>query len=205
MWHSVSLGVVCHNAPVSRRDLHKQRTRQAIADAGIQLFLTRGFDAVTVADIAEAADVAPRTFHRYFRDRDELLFADEAENREYLRAALAAHPFDPTRPLAALGAVLGALAARFDGGLAAARVRHRLIAASPALHARDLTKQAYIETELAGHLAGQLGVPLDADVRPRLWAKLGLACFFTAYQVWVHEGGELADHIERALGALPSS
>jgi len=190
--------------PVSRRDLHKQRTRKAITDAGLRLFQERGFDAVTVAEIAQAADVAPRTFHRYFPDRDELLFADEAEHHTVCREALAANPFDERRPLEALGAVLGALAARFDGELDAERARQRLIAKTPALRARDLTKQADIEAELAEHLAGQLGVGVDGDVRPRLWAKVALACFFSAYQVWVVQGGELPDHIGRALASVPS-
>jgi AcrR family transcriptional regulator len=196
--------MACHNVPVSRRDLHKQRTRKAITEAGMRLFQERGFEAVTVAEIAEAADVAPRTFHRYFPDRDELLFADEAEHRAMLREALAAHPFDEGRPLESLAAVLGALAERFDGELDAVRARQRLIAQTPALRARDLTKQADIEAEMADHLATQLGVGVDADVRPRLWAKVGLACFFSAFQIWVELGGELPDHIGRALASVPS-
>lgn len=189
---------------MSRRATHKQRTREAIAAAGMRLFLERGFEAVTVADIATAADVAPRTFHRYFPDRDELLFVDEAEHRAVLREALAAHPFDERLPLDTLSAILATLAAQFDAALEAARARESLIAASSALRARDLSKQADIETEIAEHIAARLDVGLDEDVRPRLWAKLGLACFFSAYQVWLRRGGELGEHLTVALAALPA-
>jgi len=57
---------------------------------------------------------------------------------------------------------------------------------------------------MAEHLAAQLGVGVDGDVRPRLWAKVGLACFFSAFGVWVELGGELSDHIGRALASVPS-
>lgn len=203
MWHSLPLGAVCHNIAVSRRELHKERTRAAIVEAGIRLFLERGFDQVTVADIAAAADVSPRTFHRYFPDRDELLFAEEAEHRALLRDALAAASFDPDRPLDLLAEVLAVQGARFDGRLDDARAHHRLITANPALRARDLTKRADIEVELAQHLAERLGVAPHTDVRPGLWAQLGLACFFSAYQVWLGQGGELSGHVDRALAALP--
>lgn len=183
--------------------MRKQRTRAAIVEAGIQLFGERGFTAVTVADIAEAADVAPRTFHRYFPDRDELLFADVTEHRQVVRDALEAQPFDPQRPLDTLAAVLTALASHFDGALDATRARDRLIRANPALHARDLTKQADIEDEITERLASNLGVTPDGDLRPRLWAKVGLACFFSAYRTWIIQGGTLATHITKSLAALP--
>ncbi|MFF1797728.1 TetR/AcrR family transcriptional regulator, partial [Kitasatospora sp. NPDC058263] len=61
------------------RTLKKQRTRQAIAEAAIALFLARGFDQVSVAEIAAAAEVSKPTLFRYFGSKEELVlhrFAD---------------------------------------------------------------------------------------------------------------------------------
>ncbi|GAA1690316.1 TetR family transcriptional regulator [Fodinicola feengrottensis] len=55
------------------RERKKQRTRQAISDAAIQLFLARGYDAVSVADVAAAAEVSKPTLFKYFRSKDELI------------------------------------------------------------------------------------------------------------------------------------
>ncbi|MFJ3788555.1 TetR/AcrR family transcriptional regulator [Kitasatospora sp. NPDC090091] len=61
------------------RTLKKQRTRQTIADVAIALFLDRGFDQVSVAEIASAAEVSKPTLFRYFASKEELVlhrFAD---------------------------------------------------------------------------------------------------------------------------------
>ncbi|GGM59034.1 TetR family transcriptional regulator [Dactylosporangium sucinum] len=59
----------------------KERTRQALSDAATELFAARGFEAVTVADIAASADVAVGTVFNYFRSKEELFFdrADAVE------------------------------------------------------------------------------------------------------------------------------
>lgn len=64
------------SAPPGRRERKKQQTRQAISDVATTLFMSRGFDAVTVAEIAAAADVAVQTVFNHFRTKEDLFFDD---------------------------------------------------------------------------------------------------------------------------------
>jgi AcrR family transcriptional regulator len=61
----------------SLRSRKKQRTRQEIADAALLLFARRGFDAVTVADIAREADVSEQTVYNYFKTKESLVFDED--------------------------------------------------------------------------------------------------------------------------------
>jgi len=63
------------------RDLKKQQTRTAIADTALRLFMKRGFDHVTVAEVAEAAGVSEKTVFNYFPSKEDLFF-DEVDERE---------------------------------------------------------------------------------------------------------------------------
>ncbi|GAA2596196.1 TetR/AcrR family transcriptional regulator [Streptomyces axinellae] len=67
--------------PVGRRERKKAATRQAIADAALRLFLARGYDQVSVRDIAEAADVSTTTVFKHFSGKEALVF-DRDEDRE---------------------------------------------------------------------------------------------------------------------------
>ena len=70
------------------RQRKKARSRRALADAALRLFLERGYDAVTVADIADAADVSVPTLFSYFRSKEALLFDLEPEIDAGLVAAV---------------------------------------------------------------------------------------------------------------------
>jgi AcrR family transcriptional regulator len=74
--------------PVSRRDRKKAATRQAIADAALQLFLERGYDQVGIRDIADAADVSTATVFKHFSGKEALVFDQEQDRESGLIAAV---------------------------------------------------------------------------------------------------------------------
>ncbi|MFD7921603.1 TetR/AcrR family transcriptional regulator [Streptomyces sp. NPDC059740] len=76
------------SVPVGRRERKKAATRTAILDAATALFLDRGFDAVTVREIADKADVTPKTVFAHFPHKEALVFSDEGERHERLIAAV---------------------------------------------------------------------------------------------------------------------
>jgi AcrR family transcriptional regulator len=71
-----------------RRERKKATTRASILDAARELFLKHGFDAVTVREIADQADVSPTTVFAYFPQKESLAFGDEDERHEQLVAAV---------------------------------------------------------------------------------------------------------------------
>jgi AcrR family transcriptional regulator len=70
------------------RERKKQRTRQAIRDAALRLFTERGFDRVTVAEIADEAEVAEKTVFNYFGSKEALLFGGQAPVPQNLIATI---------------------------------------------------------------------------------------------------------------------
>lgn len=93
-------------AAPGRRERKKLETRAALEAAALRLFGEQGYERTTVEEIAEAADVAVRTFFRYFQSKQDVLFGDVAHNLTgRIRAHLAGQPQD--QPL--VSAVLAAL------------------------------------------------------------------------------------------------
>ncbi|MGW6204546.1 TetR/AcrR family transcriptional regulator [Streptomyces sp. NPDC055089] len=78
--------------PAGRRERKKAATRQAIADAALELFLEHGFDRVSVRDVAERADVSTTTLFAHFPGKEALVFDREAEVEASLTAAVRERP-----------------------------------------------------------------------------------------------------------------
>jgi AcrR family transcriptional regulator len=119
------------------RERKKAETRQAISDVATRLFEARGFEAVTVAEIAAAANVSAKTVFNYFPAKEDLFFDAEDAVRDALVAAV-----PDVRPLLLDGPLLGALECRwadFHGELyERMRIWTATEHASPALRARRL-------------------------------------------------------------------
>ena len=163
------------------RELKKEQTRQLISGTAWRLFADRGFDQVTVAEIARDAQVAEATVFNYFPSKEDLFYsrfeafsarlADAVRDREPGEPALTAF----RRALLEEGGLLAQAEAGDHEALARLRTVNRVIAESPALLAREQQAFARSAADLAALLAAETGAPRD-DLRPQVVANalLGL-------------------------------
>jgi AcrR family transcriptional regulator len=164
--------------PGSLRALKRWRAQEAIRRAALELFGERGFDAVTVDDIAARAEVGRTTFFRYFGDKQEVLFKDsEHEASDVLRAiAPPPHPIGASLEDAVDAArkLVLAFVEHITVDPDAYVLHQRLVSQHPELYARSLVKQRAHTDALAAQL-----VRWGAErVTARLAAELGIACFY---------------------------
>jgi AcrR family transcriptional regulator len=148
------------------RERKKQRTRREISDVATMLFARRGFEQVTLAEIAEAAEVSVKTIFNYFGSKEELYFDRRGELRDSLIATVRER--DPgTTVLEAIHALLRDNAVPFRGrgwagfddpeATEAFREFFAVQDRSPALQARRLTIAEELGDEVRGVLAEELG------------------------------------------------
>jgi AcrR family transcriptional regulator len=148
--------------------------------AALELYLERGFEQTTVAQIAERAGLAERTFFRHYADKREVLFGGSPALQERLVVAVAQAPADAA-PIDAVAIGLDAIGDTLQSRFEHARKRYRVIRANPELQERELIKMAALATALAEALE-QRGVPqLAAD----LAAEAGIAAFKIGFERWI--------------------
>jgi AcrR family transcriptional regulator len=85
---------------VGRRERKKAATRQALADAALRLFLERGYDQVSIKEIADAADVSTTTLFKHFPGKEALLFDEDEEQEAVIVAAVRDRPAGQSIPQA---------------------------------------------------------------------------------------------------------
>jgi len=160
-------------ADVGLRELKKERTRQLIADTAWRLFADRGFDRVSVADVARDAEVSEATVFNYFRTKEDMFyFRFEAFEARLIEAARDRPPGEPVlaavrRHLLQPGGLLAQVAAGDREALTRLRTVNRVIAASPALLAREQQAIARATDALADLLVAETarsGNPVTAHV-----------------------------------------
>jgi AcrR family transcriptional regulator len=132
---------------IGLRERKKARTREALQEAAMERFSRQGFDGTTVEEIAEACEVSPRTFFRYFPTKEDVLFADGEARRERLLAVIAERPVDEPA-FGALRAAMRTLTADYRDDRDALVARSKIVAASPHLQVYKAEHQHGWEVEV---------------------------------------------------------
>jgi AcrR family transcriptional regulator len=173
----------------SRRATNKERTRHVIEAAAWRLFARDGFDQVTVDDIAAAADVAPRTFFRYFETKEAVLYGDWRNGLAEFCTILHDRPADEA-PLTALLASVSAVLNRLEEDTTELLQRARIAKGSQhsGHYAYSVVQPATVDA-IADVLAQRLDVDVDSDLRPRLYARMVTIAIETARDSWLATGG----------------
>ncbi len=148
----------------------------------MELYLERGFEQTTVAEIAKRAGLTERTFFRHFADKREVLFWGQSALRELIVSTVASAP-DSAAPIDAVAAALEAAGAALQERREGARQRQAVIAANAELQERELIKLAALAAAMADVLRRR-GVK---DPAASLTAEAGIAVFKIAFERWVSD------------------
>jgi AcrR family transcriptional regulator len=157
------------------RERKKQQTRRTIREAAMRLFLERGFERVSVAEVARAADVSEQTVFNYFPTKEDLVYERMGVFEVELLAAVRERPAGES-PLRAFVRFLLDRSDRAASGEGRRRVAEltRLVNASPSLMAREQQIVAKYTDALAALLAEETGASPD-DIEPRMTAEALMA------------------------------
>ena len=185
------------------RARNKLRTRQEIADAALALAAERGLEHVTVEQIAAAADIAPRTFFRYFDSKEDALLADHSDRLELLRDTLRNRP-TTEGPLTAVRAAILEVVGDLEEHRDLMLCKVQLMETNPTLRAQSLERMGDLERTIAEALAARSGVDLERDFRPFLIAGAVCTAMRVAMDRWgaSNGDGDLTEMVERALDLL---
>jgi mycofactocin system transcriptional regulator len=196
--------------PVSRPRVGRRRstTTDHISNVAIDLFAARGFDEVSVDDVAEAAGIARRTLFRYYPSKNALPWGDFDAHLDHMRDLL--NELDPDVPVEqALRTALLAFNTFDETETFRHRQRMRVILETAALQAYSMTMYGGWRTVVAAFVAQRLGAKAE-DLVPQTvaWTMLGAA--LSAYEHWLADEsvslaqalGDAFDTVSDGLQAL---
>ena len=175
-----------------RRERRRSRTRDQILAAALDLFEREGYDATTIEDIAEAADISSRTFFRYFESKLDLVLdhgeGDEVDENATFEDLIGQRPSSE----GPMDAVRNMLRERLTDelGADAFKIRQfRVALSTPSIRPALLEHIYDHQDDVAVVLARRAGAP-DDDLRARVTAAAAVGALWTAVERWVAEGGD---------------
>jgi AcrR family transcriptional regulator len=186
------------------RERKKARTRAAIREHALRLFREQGYDATTVEQIAEAADVSPSTFFRYFPTKEDVVLQDDLDVLAI--GAFEAQPADLSPVAAFRAAAQQAFASLGEDELARLRETTELTMTVPEVRARAMDELARTIGVIAEAAARRSGRDAD-DFAVRIVAGAIVGVIMAATMPWEHLppgdfGPDMLARIDSALGHL---
>jgi AcrR family transcriptional regulator len=185
---------------LSHRDQKRARTHARIQQEGLRLFLERGFDAVTLDDVAAAADVSRRTLFHYFPSKEAIALGFKAGLGPRIVAAVARRP-DGEGLLEMAEHALTDMAGDYQS--AEAKALARLVHDTPTLRGGDHAKYEEMERMLADALARRAGRD-PADPQVRVVAVTAIGVLRLATEAWLASDGTEGPEVwgKQAFAAL---
>lgn len=198
------------------RERKKLRTRQHLVETALQLFLDRGFEATTLDQLVDTAEISLRTFFRLFPSKEAVALAAETELWDAYIDEIARRDLDG----AVLTTLRDALSTTIYGMDTAWSQRflatRGLAARTPALSDRSDLTSLTVQQRLVDVLETHLGIDSRDDVRLRLLGELALSAWRCGAKNWIrtakapdkrgHRGmTQLIRHVEDAFDAIPAA
>lgn len=181
------------------RERKKEKTRLAVLDAALDLFLEQGYESTTVEQIAEAADISPRTFFRYFTSKDHLVLWFHDHGEEIILETLAGRPLDEppfTSLMHGLRAVLADVESSTDEDTGRFLKLRRLLDANPQLFGRSVARGTQTEHTLAEVIAGRRGVDPHEDQLTHLIVAFAMSTMRVGFE-WPCREGTVTEIVAR--------
>jgi AcrR family transcriptional regulator len=182
---------------LGRRERKRLETRNGLAAIALELFAERGFDGVTVNDIADRADVDPSTFFRHFGSKEAVIFSEFGDWTGRLGDAVRSQPADLPL-LETLRVSVKELAAMLMVNVDNERRRAELIESSPSVRAQGLAVREALIDEVTLAIAERMGVDPARDSRPYLLAA-SLILAANWHRRHVVQTGEVPSSIDEAV------
>lgn len=188
----------------SLREIGRDAVRARITEIALDLFAEHGFDQVTVDQIAAAAGMSGRTFHRYFPAKEDVVVGEPERWGEFVRDAFAARPTDEPvwdSLLATFQAFIDLLAE--NGRVQRGKVAMRVLVSTASLRARNLEKHQLWGRMLLPLVAARLGDD-DTALRAEIIVQASLACLDVAFTTWanVDDDTAISELLERSFAML---
>ena len=188
------------------RERKKLRARQQLIDAAFRLFTKRGFDATTVADVAAAVEMSPRTFHRYFESKEDVVLEWLDRGGDELVEGLKERPAGE-EPFSSLRHVMVKLVSDLEGQREHLLACERLNQATATVRARKHEKMAAWTHRLAAVIVQREKTGGFPRGRALLLSSVAMAILQSVQETWTASGGKgsLAKHVEEAFDVFQAS
>ncbi|GAA2385330.1 hypothetical protein GCM10010404_47660 [Nonomuraea africana] len=187
------------------RERKKEKTRLAILDAALDLFLEQGYEMTTVEQIAGSVEISARTFFRYFTGKEHVVLWFHDHSEEVLTEALLHRP-DDEPPFTSLLQALRVMMREFNDATPDDTERfmkmQRLIESNPALAGRSVARGVETERRLAVEVARRQGLDPAVHQLPHMVVAYAMATVRVGFECprpKITSMGEMFDRVEAAL------